>query len=309
MPVVVIVAAVAVAAAVPLLWWAVAGSTNERTLVSRELLGVGGSPDLRQAVLAHSAGQRAVQPTLRVIAQRVRAVTPIGWVEGLERRLTLAGRPPAWPLERVLAAKVLLGAGALLLGFAMFAGNRTFLQLLMWMGMTALAYFTPDLLLYSKGTERQKRIQMELPDTLDQMTISVEAGLGFDSAMARAGQSGTGPLAEELVRTLQEVQVGVARSKALRNLGDRTTVPDLRHFVLAVIQAEGYGIPVADVLRVQAAELRVKRRQRAEERAMKIPVKVIFPLILCILPTMFIVIMGPAVIRISRALFGSGGAL
>jgi tight adherence protein C len=141
------------------------------------------------------------------------------------------------------------------------------------------------------------------------MTIAVEAGLGFETAMARAGRTGTGPLAEEIVRTLQEIQIGVPRSKAMRNLADRTEQDDLRHFVLAVVQAESYGIPVADVLKTQAAEQRLKRRQSAEERAMKIPVKIIFPLILCILPTLFIVILGPAVIQISRTLFGEGGAL
>jgi tight adherence protein C len=183
------------------------------------------------------------------------------------------------------------------------------MRLLGWLCFTTLAYFTPDLLVHSRGQERQESIGKALPDTLDQMTIAVEAGLGFETAMARAGRTGTGPLADELVRTLQEVQLGVPRSKAMRNLADRTDQSDLRHFVLAVIQAESYGIPIADVLRTQAAEQRVKRRQRAEEQAMKIPVKIIFPLILCILPTLFIVILGPAAIQVSRSLFGSGGAL
>jgi tight adherence protein C len=307
MPIPVILAAAAIAAAVPLLWWSVASA---RPLVDRAALaGPRGTADLRSSLLDRSAQERAVKPTIAILARLGRRLTPLGWVDGLDRRLTLAGRPPAWPLERVLAAKILLGVGGFLLGFLYFADNRSLVWLLLWGGMTALGYFAPDLLLQSQGQKRQEAVRNELPDTLDQMTIAVEAGLGFESAMARAGTAGRGVLAQELVRTLQEIQIGVPRAKALRNLSDRTDAPDLRHFVLAVVQAEGYGIPVADVLRTQAAELRVKRRQRAEERAMKIPVKVVFPLVLCILPTLFIVILGPAAIQISRTMFGSGGAL
>ncbi|MDP9429224.1 MAG: type II secretion system F family protein, partial [Actinomycetota bacterium] len=131
--------------------------------------------------------------------------------------------------------------------------------------------------------------------------IAVEAGLGFESAMARAGKNGKGPLAEELVRTLQDIGVGQPRREAYLALAERTGVPDLRRFVNAVIQADQYGVSIADVLRTQASEMRLKRRQRAEEKAMQIPVKVIFPLILFILPTLFIVVMGPAVMDIIAA--------
>ena len=133
------------------------------------------------------------------------------------------------------------------------------------------------------------------------MTIAVEAGLGFDSAMARAGRNGTGPLAQELIRTLQEIQVGQLRRTAYEQLAQRTDVPDLRRFVRALIQADAYGISVADVLRTQAAELRLKRRQRAEEKAQQVPVKVIFPLLVCILPVLFIVLLGPTVINMMEA--------
>nr|WP_269449842.1 type II secretion system F family protein [Auraticoccus cholistanensis] len=134
------------------------------------------------------------------------------------------------------------------------------------------------------------------------MTIAVEAGLGFESAMARAGRNGRGPLAEELVRTLQDVQMGLSRREAYAALAARTDTPDLRRFIRAVVQADAYGISIADVLRTQAAEMRLKRRQRAEEKAMQIPVKVIFPLMLCILPVLFIVLLGPAAMDIVDAL-------
>ena len=169
---------------------------------------------------------------------------------------------------------------------------------------TGVAYVVPELLLYSRGQERQQAISLELADTLDQMTIAVEAGLGFEAAMSRAGRNGRGPLAEELVRTLQDIAVGQPRREAYLALAERTAVPDLRRFIRAVVQADAYGVSIADVLRTQAAEMRLKRRQRAEEKAMQIPVKVIFPLILCILPTLFIVLLGPAALDIAAAFGG-----
>ena len=311
MPITVVLAAAAIAASIPLLWWAIASANrSSATRISHELLAAGPRQvDLRDLDLQRPAGERAVAPLFGGLLGLARRLTPCSWIETLERRITLAGRPVSWPIDRILIAKVVLGSAGGLLGFLLFVDGRTLLWLLLWGAMTALGYFIPDLLLYSRGIERQQAINKELPDTLDQLTIAVEAGLGFESAMARAGRTGTGPLAQEIVRTLQEIQVGVPRAKALRNLADRTTSPDLRHFVLAVVQAENYGIPIADVLRTQAKEQRVKRRQRAEEHAMKIPVKILFPLVVCILPTLFIVILGPAAIQISRTLFGEGGAL
>jgi tight adherence protein C len=303
MPTYVILAAAAIAVALPLLWWSVAGVRVESRTISRDvLLGGRSATDLRTIALQSSARERAGVPLVAGLAAVTRRLTTKGWIDAIDRRLMLAGRPPAWPLERVLAAKFVLGAAAFAVGFMFFAENRSVAWLLCWFILSAIGYFAPDLLLHSRGQERQAAIGNALPDTLDQMTISVEAGLGFDSAMARAGQTGTGPLPDELVRTLQEVQLGVPRAKAMRNLAERTDQADLRRFVLAVIQADGYGIPIADVLRTQAAEQRVKRRQRAEEHAMKIPVKIAFPLIVCIMPTLFIVILGPAAIQLARTL-------
>jgi tight adherence protein C len=230
-----------------------------------------------------------------------RRLTPGSSVRRLDRLLSRAGRPPAWPLERVLAAKLVLPL--LVAGLSLYYIQKAApgpLPILIGVIATVTSYFLPELLLHSRGQERSNRIALELPDTLDQMTIAVEAGLGFDSAMARAGKNGKGPLAEEMVRTLQDIQVGQSRRQAYDSLDTRTDVPDLRKFVRALVQADKYGIAVADVLRTQAAEMRVKRRQRAEERAMQIPVKVIFPLMLCILPVLFIVLLGPAVLDIMR---------
>lgn len=224
-------------------------------------------------------------------------LTPGAYVRKLDRLLSLAGRPASLPLGRVLAAKPLLGLLGALLGFWISANSSTPILKLVGIFVFLLGYFIPDLLLYSKGQERQKTMQLELANTLDQMLISVEAGLGFEGAMARAGENGKGPLAEELIRTLQDMQVGRSRRESYVALAERTNVPELRSFVQAVVQADTYGIAISRVLRVQAKVMRVKRRQRAEEKAMKLPVTILFPLLFFIFPVLFIAILGPAVIN------------
>jgi tight adherence protein C len=141
-------------------------------------------------------------------------------------------------------------------------------------------------------------MQRELPDAIDLMTISVESGLGFDAAVQQVATNTDGPLADEFARVLREMQIGQGRSDALRALSERTTVPEVRTFVSAMVQADAFGIPIAQVLRVQSSEIRVKRRQRAEQKAQQVPVKITIPLIFTILPCLFIAVMGPAVISI-----------
>lgn len=224
-------------------------------------------------------------------------LTPPAYVRKLDRLLSLAGRPQSMPLAKVLAAKLGLGAAGASLGLYLSAIGSTPIMKLAGLFVLFLGYFIPDLLLYSKGIERQKAMQLELANTLDQMLISVEAGLGFEGAMARAGENGKGPLAEELVRTLQDMQVGRSRRESYQALAERTNIPELRSFVQAVVQADTYGIAISRVLRVQAKVMRVKRRQRAEEKAMKLPVMILFPLLFFIFPVLFIAILGPAVIN------------
>jgi len=143
-----------------------------------------------------------------------------------------------------------------------------------------------------------------LPDALDMLTVCVEAGLGFDAALAQVARNTDGPLAAEFARALQEMQIGKSRGQALRALAERTTVPEARAFVSALVQAGDLGIPVARVLREQAKEMRVRRRQRAEAKAQQVPVKITFPLILCIFPALLVVVLGPGIINIAHALFG-----
>lgn len=301
MPIHVIFGAGAISLALPVLWWAVA-STRQPTAaaVARNLAG-GHAPlaDVRKAFLDKSASERAVQPAVRALARRARRVTPVGMVESLEHKLVLAG-VSEWGIERVLAAKLALGlAGGAMLMLMWVDGGST-MTLLSGALFTGVGWFAPDAVISGRVQKRQQAIERELPDTLDQITISVEAGLGFEASLARVAQTGTGPLAHEIARTLQDIQLGVPRREALDKLVKRTEVADLMRFVNAIRQAEGYGIPIAQVLRVQSAELRDKRKQRAEERAMKIPVKIVFPVVFCIFPTLLTVIVGPAAIRFIR---------
>ena len=168
--------------------------------------------------------------------------------------------------------------------------------------LVVLVYLAPDVIVASRARERQERIQHELPDALDQVTIAVEAGLGLETAVARAGQFGSGPLAEELTRTIQDMRVGFSRKEAWLALAARTDVVDLRRFARAIMQADQYGVSVGHVVRTQAKELRGKRRQRAEEKAMKVPVKILFPLMFSILPVLFIVVLGPGVLNLLTVL-------
>ncbi len=260
----------------------------QRGLLGRAETGSDGSAGARDG---HNEG-------LRLLVLRL---TPKRSVRNLDRLLSRAGRPPAWPLHRLLAAKLVVPAIFAAMTVAVISASPGKLVVAVAVVVTVVSRFLPELLLHSRGQERAQKIGLALPDTLDQMTIAVEAGLGFDSAMARAAKNGKGPLAQELARTMQDMLVGQSRRQAYESLASRTGVPPLRKFVRAIIQADLYGIAVADVLRTQADQLRIKRRQRAEEKAMQIPIKVIFPLMLCILPVLFIVLLGPAAMDIVAA--------
>jgi tight adherence protein C len=164
-----------------------------------------------------------------------------------------------------------------------------------------LGFFLPDLLLYNTGLKRQEQIQKDLPDSVDLLVISIQAGLGFDAALAQLAKNTAGPLAGEFFRVLQEMQIGKSRREAFQALADRVGPPDVRHFVAAIVQADALGVPIASVLAAQAKEMRARRRQRAEEQAQKVPVKILFPLIFFVLPALLIVILGPAVIQILKS--------
>lgn len=238
------------------------------------------------------------------LASLARKAMPKGYAAWLDKQLAGAGRPKAWPLARVVMVKPLLAMAGAVLGILLYTADPKPMKLGIALGVTALCYFVPDILLRNYAEKRRTAIKMELPNALDQMLISVQAGLGFETAMARAGEAGKGPLADELVRTLQDMQVGRSRKEAYLAMAQRVDVPDLRSFVRAVVQADSYGIAIANVLKSQATVMRVKRRQRAEEHAMKMPVKMLFPLIVSILPALFIVVLGPTVLSIMDVFTG-----
>ncbi|WP_185994919.1 type II secretion system F family protein [Nocardioides campestrisoli] len=216
------------------------------------------------------------------------------------RKLELAGNPTGWTVDRVVALKVIgavagLGA-AFLFSFMLSLG---LMGKVVFVALGAVAgYFGPNMFLYQKAHDRQNEIGRGLADAIDLLTISVESGLAFDAAVQQVARNTDGPLAEEFSRVLREMQIGTGRGDALRALADRTNLDDLRSFVSALVQADAFGIPIAQVLRVQSSEMRTKRRQKAEEKAQQVPVKMTVPLIFCILPTLFIVVIGPAVISI-----------
>lgn len=227
-----------------------------------------------------------------------RRLTPKSYEAWLDRQLAGAGRPKEWPLGRIIMMKPLLAFGGMVLGMLTYFGAASAGRFVLGIVITALCYFLPDILIRNRATKRRDAIRLELPNALDQMLISVQAGLGFETAMGRAAENSTGPFSEELIRTLQDIQVGRSRKEAYVAMSDRVDVPDVRSFVRAVVQADTYGIGIAGVLKAQAKDMRVKRKQRAEEHAMKMPVKMLFPLIFFILPALFIVVLGPAVLSI-----------
>ena len=299
----VMLGAVAVVGALLTLWWALSGARHATATLDLGRVDPAGH-DLRAATLQHGIGPRALQPLLERLGRWARKYTPHGRVEALEQRLLLAGTPRGWTTERVLAAKILLGGAGAVLGVLQLTGSPSLTMVVVAAGLTLFGFFGPDLVLKHKAEERQQVIRRSLADTVDQMVISVRAGLGLDAAIARVARTTEGPLASELARVVQDTRAGIPRGAALAALSDRVRVPELRQMVSALAQAEKLGVPVAQTLQIQASELRLKRRQHAEEQAMKLPVKILFPMVLFILPCLFIVVLGPAGINIMKTLGG-----
>jgi tight adherence protein C len=222
------------------------------------------------------------------------------YVSKLHHRLDLAGNPTAWLPERVLVMKGAGLIGGVLLGLMTGAKHGPTLAVLLMVLFGAAGLLAPDLIVRNLGEKRQLRLQRQLPDAMDMLTVCVEAGLGFDAALGRVARNLSGAVAEECARVLQEMQFGMSRTEALRSLVARTDVAELRSFVAAMVQSAELGISIGDVLREQSKQMRIKRRQRAEERAQKLQVKLLLPLITCLLPAMFVVVLGPAVIHLMK---------
>lgn len=281
-------------------------ATDKRRLREFNDHAMEGNATAAEQELSVPFSDRILRPATNVLGRTALRFSPVGMIEGIKKRLVMAGSPASLSLDSFLALKALasLVTAMLVAGIVIIRMTLSLQILIGGVLIIVVAFFVPDLWLRSKIGERQKAIRRALPDTLDLLTISVEAGLGFDSALSKVVSNTKGPLSEEFFRMLQEIQLGIPRAQAFRNLGERTGVPELESFIIAMLQADIFGISVGKVLRIQAKEMRVKRRQQAEEIAQKAPVKIVFPLILCIFPALLVVVLGPAAISIYKALAG-----
>jgi len=242
---------------------------------------------------------RIVNPAASRVASLSRRISPPGYVESVQRRLTIAGGDHQSDSDRFLAGRLatitLIPVGFMLVELSSLP---KFYKLLAFLVVTVSLLLGPEASLNRRAEARQNKIRRELPSLVDLLMISVEAGLGFDQALTRAVISLPGALSEEFGRFLGEVRMGGERTESLEAIDNRTDVPELRSFLMALIQAERFGVSIGSILRSQAGDIRVGQRQHVEEMAQKAPVKMLFPLVFCVLPALFIVVIGPAGIQI-----------
>ncbi len=290
-------------AALFLVFASVGGISKERAGVGRSIAvleALTAAPEEMKRELDSSFADRVLFPLLARTQSMGRRLTPEDASERIREKLEKAGNPVGWTVERVMAGKVVGFGAALAVGLvvALIMGLGFVPTLALVVGASLAGYMAPNLYLYQATFNRSDELARALPDAIDLLTISVESGLGFDAACAQVARNTDGPLSEEFARMLQEMQIGRGRSEALRSMADRSDLPELRSFISAMVQADAFGIPVGQVLRVQSSEIRIKRRQWAEEMAQKVPVKILVPLIFCILPCLFIAVLAPAGINI-----------
>lgn len=279
-----------------------------RSLAAIDTIG-SNSVDLREQELDRSFTERVLEPARQAVIALGRRLMPDGQLARIRRRLDLAGNPVGWDVDRVIALQVLgavfLAAAGGIIGVVADAGVlRSGAFVLVGLGV---GWLIPTLVVYQLAATRSEKMLRDLPDSLDLLTISVESGLSFDAALSYVARNGRGPMAREFSRMLQEMQIGTGRPEALRALADRTDVAEIKSFASAMNQADAFGVPIGRALRTQADEMRVKRRQRVEEKAQKVPVKILIPLIFGILPVLFIAIIGPAAILAFRSIGGLAG--
>jgi len=293
---------VLVFAAVVLVLATVTAAAGERTATARSLTIVRSLvTDLApgESETERPFAERVLAPLSDRLVSLGRRLTRADTAERLRHRLDIAGNPPGWDVPRLIGAKALsmVVLGGLAVVYTLGNGTAVPKAALAVAAVGGLGFVVPNILLYNVGQKRELLMQRALPDALDLLTVSVEAGLGFDAAVMKVAKNTHGPLAEEFARLLQEMQLGVGRGEALRGLAERSTLKDFKSFSLAIVQADQLGVPIGRVLRVQSTEMRLKRRQRAEEQAQKVPVKIMIPLVLFIMPCLLIVVGGPAAVQ------------
>ncbi len=275
--------ATALVGAVAILWWAV----SSRPSAARA--------NLFEGTAQLEVPQNRWDNVLGRLGQATRRILPNAMADGLEVNLVQAGHPHGLDLPRMLGVKIILAG---VTGILVLFISTPLVALV----VAGLLYFLPDYWVLSVRDKRQAEMQSKAADIIDQLTICVEAGLGFDSALARVASTTEGALTEELRHTISDIQAGVPRAQALRTLADRAQIVEIRQLVTALLQAQKHGVPIAETLRTQSAEMRTKRKQRTEEKAAKLAVKMLFPIVLCFLPVFMIITAGPAFLSLGNAL-------
>jgi len=262
---------------------------------------------VEHAVRPHEVGrnelpakERFSKPFYAAMRSLALRLSPTGTGQRLAKLLDYAGNPGTWTVERLLGTK---GAALLLFGLLglLFGGGLTLRGLAVTAAAAAFGFYLPDILVYNAGQKRQEKLRLGLADALDMLTVCVEAGQGFDAALMQVARALKGPVAGEFARVLQEIQIGKPRGAAFSALAERTSVPEIKTFVTALVQADRLGLPIGKVLREQANQMRLVRRQRAEEKAQKVPIKILFPMLLCIFPALIIVVIGPGILKMVAA--------
>ena len=304
MPILPIVIAALAAGGILLIVIGLAGSSPVDPVQARlTQLGSMQAKNLEELELQQPFVERTLRPLANRISGRISGMASSSFSEKTEKRLALAGNPGDMRTGDWLAIKVIGAIVGGILFFFLFAivgvlGFPFYIGAVMGVVGAVFGYIVPEFWLGRRVKKRQKAILLMIPDALDLLTISVRAGLGFDAALGKVVEKLQGPLSDEFRRALAEVRVGKARREALRDIVPRTEVVPLTNFIGAIIQAEQLGVSISKVLQVQSEQLRIERRQRAEEQAAKAPIKMLFPLVGCIFPSLFIVILGPAIILI-----------
>ena len=278
--------------------------------VSDRLVEYGGrTVTLEELELSQPFAERVMRPILRGMADAISRLSPNRNVAEVRRRLAMAGRPFGWGPTEFIGVRGLAAVVGLVLPFVLMTitqaplKNRLMFPLL----LGALGYFAPVLWLRGKITRRQKEIVRSLPDALDLLTVSVEAGLGFDAALAKVSEKWDNELSRAFGRVIHEIRIGKLRREALHDMADNMDVPDVTSFVAAIIQADQLGVSISKILRIQSDQMRIKRRQRAEEMAHKAPIKMLIPMVFLIFPAIYIILLGPAVlVLLHSGVFGAG---
>jgi len=293
-------------AAIGLAIFAIASQVEEQATVRASLRQLEGYEveNVRDRELLKPVSQRVLSPLMSKFLDLGKRLTPKGYTEKVRHKLAITGKASPLDVDRFLAKRaisILAIPAVWILWYTVMPikGQTRFLTAIL---LSLLLFLGPDAVLNREIEERQDQIRRSLPDILDLLTISVEAGLGFEQALDRTVQAVPGPLSDEFMRMLNETRAGSSRADAMRAIEARTDVAEVRSFVLAILQADTFGVSIGRILRAQADEMRVKRRQLAQERAMKAPVKMLLPMVFCIFPALFVVVLGPAVINITHSL-------